>query len=122
MSPEEVHLILKGWLDDDSQLTIIGSLVSVTCWFRCRLTRLGETRVALSTDDGGVLTFDLGDPETVIQYSELREFPDVIAMLGLGDEYRFAPCMIFQFPNRVSSKSEATEGARSEMLYLIKFR
>jgi hypothetical protein len=77
MIPEDVRLVMNGWLTSRSQLALAGHLLGFTVTLRCRVDLLTDTGVELSTSDGGRIGVDLADPTMEFRYAEPREFPEI---------------------------------------------
>ncbi len=118
MTPEEVRLVMNGWLENQSQLVLVGQLLGVAVALRCRVELLSAGNVGLSTSDGGRIVVDFSDPELVFKYSEAREFPEIVEGWGLTAEQCLASSLMFLFPVRFPSDfSEGDEAPEPESLY-----
>jgi len=53
MSHEEVRLLMNGWLDNHSQLGVVGQLWGFGFALRCRVAFVSDSAIGLVTSDGG---------------------------------------------------------------------
>ena len=97
--PEDVRLVINGWLESRSQLALVGQVFNLGIALRCRVVALTEERVELGTVDGGRISVPLVDPTLTFRYAEPREFPDPIG--GLTEEQSLASSLTITFPSRV---------------------
>lgn len=75
MSPEEVVLIVRGWLDSKSELFLSASTINFSVFTKCRVVHIAGDNVTLwSTKDDTVFSFSVDSPHLSLSYSELREF------------------------------------------------
>lgn len=107
MTPEEVRLIMNGWLENQSQLALVGQLWGFALAVRCRIEVLTDDAVGLATSDGGRIVVDISEPGTEFKYAEGREFPKLAERFGLTGEHLFAQSITMLFPSR--SEDEAPE-------------
>jgi hypothetical protein len=77
MIPEDVRLVMDGWLTSQSQLALLGHLLGFKFTLRCRVSLLTDVEVELASSDGGRIGVDLADPTMEFRYAEPREFPEI---------------------------------------------
>lgn len=116
MIPESIRLVMKSWLENQAQLTLVGQLQSLAVALRCRVGYISNEIVGLVTEDGGKLAIDVSEPEVEFRYSEPREFPAIAEKLGLSIEQQFASGLTIYFPRSFFVEGEETEDL--EMLHL----
>lgn len=100
MTPEEVRLIMNGWLENHSQLALVGQLWGFAVALRCRVGAVSDEAVILLTSDGGQIVVGVSEEGTEFKYSEIREFPELAAKFGLTDAQRFSSSLTMLFPPR----------------------
>lgn len=100
MTPEEVRLILNGWLQNQSQLALVGQLWGFCLAVRCRVEFVTDDAVGLATADGGRIVVALSEPGTDFRYAERREFPELAEKFGVTEEHLSAPSLTMLFPSR----------------------
>ena len=99
MSHEEVRLLMNGWLDQQSQLRVVGQLWGVNFVLLCRIAFVSDSAIGLATSDGGI-TVDISEPGTEFKYAQPREFSEFASKHGLTDEQKLASSLIVLFPSR----------------------
>jgi hypothetical protein len=110
MTPDEVRLVINGWLENQSQLVLIAQLWGISVALRCRVGFLNdEWTLGLLTSDAGRIGIDLSEPGTEFKYAEPREFPELAASSGLSAAQRVASSVTLFFPPRESSEGEDRE-------------
>jgi hypothetical protein len=100
MTPEEVRLVMNGWLENQSQLALVGQLWGFALALRCRVGFVSDETVGLITSDGGKVVVGLSEEGTKFKYSEMREFSELARKLDLTPEQRFASSLMLMFPPR----------------------
>ncbi|HEY2858760.1 MAG TPA: hypothetical protein VGJ21_10120 [Terracidiphilus sp.] len=110
MTPDEVRLVINGWLENQSQLVLVAQLWGFSVALRCRVAFLNaEWTVGLLTSDAGRIGVELSEPGTEFKYAEPREFPELVASSGLSAAQRVASSITILFPPRESSDGEDRE-------------
>lgn len=115
MTPEEVRLMINGWLENQSQLVLIANVSRFAVAVRCRVTRSSDFWVELSTVDNGKLAVGLFDPAAIFKYTEPREFSDLSTKLGLSAAQRFASSVTAMLP----SEDESLESESIMLMELV---
>jgi hypothetical protein len=108
MTPEEVRLVMNGWLENQSQVALVGQLWGFALAVRCRIEVVTDESVGLTTSDGGRIVVDISEPGTAFKYAERRELPKLAERFGLTGEQLFAPSITMLFPSR-SEEDEPSE-------------
>ena|SRR5450631_596475 len=107
MTSDEARLLMNGWLENQSQLVLIGQLSGIAAALRCRVDALTELGVELSTSDGRKVAVALWQTGAEFKYAEPREFPAIEASSGITAAQRFASSVTALFPGeRDSGNSE----------------
>lgn len=101
MIPEDVRLVMNGWLDNQSQLALVGNLFGFAVTLRCRVRLVEDTRVELVTSDGGRIAVVLSDPGIDFKYAEPREFPEIGASSEMTAGQQFSSIIAVRFPRRI---------------------
>lgn len=115
MIPEDVRLVMNGWLENQSQLALVGNLFGLAVALRCRVGFIDAAKVELETSDGGRIAVDLSGPGLDFKYAEPREFPemDVSSEITAGQQFSSMIAVLFprrllaDLPNDVEDVSEA---------------
>ena len=97
-APEEARLIMKGWLENQSQLTLVGQVGALAVALRCRVGFISNEIVGLVTEDGGKVSIDVSASGVEFRYSQAREFPAIRKRFELTPEQQFAEGMTFFIP------------------------
>lgn len=100
-APEEARLIMKGWLQNQSQLSLVGEVGSLAVAVRCHIGLISDELIGLVTTDGGKVTIDVSAPGVEFRYSQLREFPAIGEKVALTPEQQFAEGLTFFLPRPV---------------------
>jgi hypothetical protein len=111
MSPEEVRLLMKGWLESQSKLMVVGQLWGCAFVVHCRVAVVSESTVGLETD-GGKIMVNISKPGTGFKYAQPREFPDLATKKRLTDEQKLSSSLMILFPPR-EGEEETEENAES---------
>lgn len=97
LGPENARLILKGWLDDKTKLSVGSAFGGAAIQAIALVTEIGATEVKLESSDAGtLLLIRLDDPNTRFWYFEPREFSSdkefvsLLSSLPDADKYRSA--------------------------------
>jgi hypothetical protein len=93
-------LILNGWLENQSQLTLVGSLFGFRVAVRCQVKEVTDSAVLLLTADGGRLAVDLSIKKTVFRYSDPRELPEIESSSGRPYAKKISSSVTILFPSR----------------------
>jgi len=108
MTPEEVRLIMNGWLESRSQLALLANTSRLAVALRCRVIEVSDFWVQLSTSDNGMLAIGVFDSGAVFRYTEPREFSELSTKLGLTAAQEFASSVMVMFPSEdASSEAES---------------
>jgi len=100
MSHEEVRLLMNGWLDNHSQLGVVGQLWGFGFALRCRVAFVSDSAIGLVTSDGGKIEVDVSESGTEFKYSQPRELSEFASKHGLTDEQKLASSLMVLFPPR----------------------
>ncbi len=106
MIPETLRLIMKGWLENQSQLTLVGEMRSLAVALRCQIGLISDESIGLVTVDGGKLVIDISESGVEFRYSEPREFPVIGKKFGLTAEQQFASGVTIFFPAETVDEEE----------------
>lgn len=98
MTSEEVRLVMNGWLENQSQLALVGQLSGLGMALHCRVGALTEFGIELTTSDGGRLAVSLWETGAEFKYAEPREFPALEASCELTAAQRIASSVSALFP------------------------
>lgn len=112
MTPQDVHLILNGWRESRSQLTLLGELWGFALALPCRVELVTDQFVELSTPDQGLIVVSISEEGTEFKYAELRERAELADKFGLSAEQRSASSLTMLFPSR-------SEGDEPESLSFV---
>ena len=115
MTPEGVRLVMNGWLENQSQLVLVGQLFGFAFALPCRVEALTGPGVQLSTKDGGRIAVGLWESGVEFRYAEPREFPAIEASSGLTAAQKIASSVSVLFPSR-GLDSQDDPGPEPEMV------
>jgi hypothetical protein len=119
MTKDEARLIMNGWLERQSHLTLIGTMLGFRVAVRCQVNTVTESGVLLLTADGGRLAVDLSIKETEFRYSEPREFTGPQVALGPAASKKIASSVTILFPWRASLDDPDDSDSEAESITLI---
>lgn len=100
MTPDEVRIVIKGWLENHSHLALQCSLLGFSVALRCIVTALTDFGVELSTGDEGRIAVGLWEEGTEFRYDEPRGFPELAESLELSAGQKIASSVTVVFPAR----------------------
>jgi len=86
MRPEDAVLIIKGWLDNQTDLTLSATTINFSVYSACRVVSIDGLKVTLGVEGGAVVAFSVDSPFLEIKYSELREFKGMPGMEDAPEE------------------------------------
>jgi hypothetical protein len=78
ISADEAILILKGWLDDKSELLLSAKMINFSMLSKCRIFAVegGKVTIWPLEDDTASFSFSVSREHLELNYSSLREFKD----------------------------------------------
>jgi hypothetical protein len=111
MMTDDVRLVLSGWLEKGTPLSLVGEFLNLGVALKCKVAVLIDDQLGLSTEDGGRIQVNLSDSELISRYSEPRELPKFVAAHDLTAAQQCASAVHFLFPSRAGDDSPADEEA-----------
>jgi hypothetical protein len=101
MSHDEVNLLVNDWLENHSQLAVVGQLSGRSFVLeRCRVVFVAVSSIELVTGDGEKIRIDTSEPGIEFKYAQPREFSEFASKHGLTEEQKLASSLIMFFPPR----------------------
>ena len=76
MRPEDAILIIRGWLDNKSDLLLSASMINFSVYSKCRVVAVDKGKIKLQPieDGAAMFSFSVDSAHLELKYSELREF------------------------------------------------
>lgn len=76
MRPEDAILIIRGWLDNKSDLLLSTSMINFSMYSKCRVVTVDGGKVTLRPieDGAAMFSFSVDSEHLELKYCELREF------------------------------------------------
>lgn len=79
ISPDEYLLIIKRWLEEESELLLLASMLDFSAFSKCRVVDVSGGKIKLSSvnvEDPAAFVFSVESPLLSLRYSEPREITD----------------------------------------------
>jgi hypothetical protein len=97
INPQEFTLIIRGWLDNKSELLMSASSINFSVLAKCRVVDVAGDKVTLwSLKEDSVFTFSVESPHLSVKYSEPRDFPEFFA--SLPEDKQFKSAILISLP------------------------